>query len=320
MNKMTISKPVQQALKDCSITHNTLTPPARKLPAKVYADLKKAMIAAEGKWYGQVGQFIFPAHVNPTAIVGEIMRTGSMTVRKQVYQEFFTPPVLADKMACCINEHFATSDPMPTHISVLEPSAGRGALVEAILGCVGNPWAWNICACEKQACNADYIVKDPRVRVVEGDFLDQVSPVYPGSKNDGAAYDAIIMNPPFGGKTWLKHIQHALTFLRTNGVLVAVVPSSAKLPDLTFIQDKSNVHITPVPFADFEDTDVKVSILTIGIPVAVVRAFFGQFQQEEVITPEVLDPGTPEEHIRAIRKELAIMVRELDALERELSL
>lgn len=320
MDRMIISKQVLQVLKECAYDQSTLTPPTRVIPAKVYADFKKVITAAEGKWNSRARQFVFPKHVSPTAILGEIERTGKLTVRKQVYQEFFTPPELANKMACCINEHFATSDPMPVRVSVLEPSAGRGALVDAILGCTDNSWTWDICACEIQKINADCIVKDPRVRVCACDFLSHTSPIYTGSMNDGANYDAAIMNPPFTKKVWLDHIETALLFLRTNGVLVAVVPSSAKLSDLTFIGDKTNVHITPVPFADFADTGVKVSILTVGIPLAIVRAFFKEFQQPAAapVDPEVLDANTPEQHIKAIRKSISAAMRELNALEREL--
>lgn len=39
--------------------------------------------------------------------------------------------------------------------------------------------------------------------------------------------DYVIMNPPFAGQHYLKHIDHAMRFLKPNGILIAVLPANA---------------------------------------------------------------------------------------------
>lgn len=40
-------------------------------------------------------------------------------------------------------------------------------------------------------------------------------------------FDKVIMNPPFHGKTYVKHLKHALKFSREGGVLVCIMPATA---------------------------------------------------------------------------------------------
>ena len=40
-------------------------------------------------------------------------------------------------------------------------------------------------------------------------------------------FDWVLMNPPFAGRHWIKHINHALRFLKEDGGLVAILPASA---------------------------------------------------------------------------------------------
>lgn len=40
-------------------------------------------------------------------------------------------------------------------------------------------------------------------------------------------FDRVVMNPPFYGRHYIKHVRHALKFLKPGGVLVAVLPATA---------------------------------------------------------------------------------------------
>ena len=42
-----------------------------------------------------------------------------------------------------------------------------------------------------------------------------------------ASFDAVVMNPPFYGKHWLKHLRHAMRFLKPGGRLVCILPATA---------------------------------------------------------------------------------------------
>lgn len=95
---------------------------------------------------------------------------------------------------------------------VLEPSAGSGNIVAAVLA------AGAIChAVEENGPLCDHIRRRcPSAMVSCDDFLQLV----PGTL--AVQYDAVVMNPPFSGAVDIKHIRHALHFLRPGGRLVAV--------------------------------------------------------------------------------------------------
>lgn len=42
-----------------------------------------------------------------------------------------------------------------------------------------------------------------------------------------AEYDLVVMNPPFYGRHYVKHVRHALEFLKSGGTLVSILPATA---------------------------------------------------------------------------------------------
>jgi len=40
-------------------------------------------------------------------------------------------------------------------------------------------------------------------------------------------FDVVVMNPPFYGRHYVKHVQHALKFLKPGGTLVSILPATA---------------------------------------------------------------------------------------------
>ena len=42
-----------------------------------------------------------------------------------------------------------------------------------------------------------------------------------------AEFDAVVMNPPFYGRHYVKHVRHAMKFLKPGGVLVSILPATA---------------------------------------------------------------------------------------------
>jgi hypothetical protein len=55
--------------------------------------------------------------------------------------------------------------------------------------------------------------------VLTANFLDQ--PAKP-------EFDMVVMNPPFFGKLYMRHVMHAFRFLKDGGTLVSVLPGTAK--------------------------------------------------------------------------------------------
>jgi len=71
-----------------------------------------------------------------------------------------------------------------------------------------------------------------------------------------AKFDRVIMNPPFYGKHYAKHVEHALKFLKPNGRLTAILPITARydhgllegrwedLPVGSFSESGTNINTT----------------------------------------------------------------------------
>ena len=121
-------------------------------------------------------------------------------------QLFATPPELAARMV-------ELADIVYFH-RVLEPSAGTGNLLRAILS-YSEPMPPEVLAVEinRDLCGALAGMQNNRLCVWQGDFL---------TFEDAQGFDRVIMNPPFENGADIKHIEHARGMLRDGGVLVAL--------------------------------------------------------------------------------------------------
>lgn len=89
-------------------------------------------------------------------------------------------------------------------------------------------------------------------------------------------FDTVLMNPPFYGKHYAKHVRHALKFLKPGGVLVAILPASARydhdeFADLLAARSKwSDSAWQDLPVASFADagTNVPTTMLKLRVPAA----------------------------------------------------
>lgn len=127
-----------------------------------------------------------------------------------------TPRWLADKMAELLD--------VESHHKILEPSAGTGALLDALERVGPDEMtepveAWELVPQLKQALRLKY--KTGKA-VFGGDFLE-VEPL--------PRFDRILMNPPFNGGADIKHVLHALKFLKPGGRLVAIVANGPRQND-----------------------------------------------------------------------------------------
>jgi SAM-dependent methyltransferase len=95
---------------------------------------------------------------------------------------------------------------------VLEPSCGDGRVMEAI-----RQRGHQLLGVEVDPARAAQ-ARAKGLNVVTGNFLEQ--PPEP-------IFDFVVMNPPFYGRHYVKHVRHALRFLKPGGRLVSVLPASA---------------------------------------------------------------------------------------------
>lgn len=74
-------------------------------------------------------------------------------------------------------------------------------------------------------------------------------------------FDRVVMNPPFSGRHYVKHVQHALKFLKPNGVLVSILPATAH-----YDHGELNGYWRDLPVGSFAEagTNVPTGIMSFG--------------------------------------------------------
>ena len=118
---------------------------------------------------------------------------------------FPTPPVIIQMMLDMVSDNFG---------EVLEPSAGHGAILDAIksrTGISGDAVEINFSLSEH--------LRKKGYNVIGSDFLEMI----PESK-----YNTILMNPPFEHGADIDHVTHAFKFLKPDGILISVMSPGFK--------------------------------------------------------------------------------------------
>jgi hypothetical protein len=99
-------------------------------------------------------------------------------------------------------------------LKILEPSCGCGRILEGLKAIGLN----DVTGVEIFA-NRVEVARQKGFSVHHANFLEtEPDPIY----------DLIVMNPPFAGCHFLKHVRHALGFMKAGGQLLAILPYSAK--------------------------------------------------------------------------------------------
>ncbi len=184
--------------------------PVGQLDRKTYEAVNKALEMLGGKWNRSKRVHVFPKPVEQ--VLAEVLDKGEVFDSKKAFQVFETPAGLAAKMAG--RDYLDLREGM----SILEPSAGRGRLIDAMLPWMGKSLEFGkVVAIEIQPeLAADLRTKYPHLRVFEHDFLSIVP-------SKSLETDRILMNPPFTGGQDIAHIQHAFKMLTPKfGKMVAL--------------------------------------------------------------------------------------------------
>lgn len=127
--------------------------------------------------------------------------------------------------------------------SCLEPSAGLGAIADLMP-------ADTLCIeISPLHCKA---LEAKGYQVVEGDFIEQAS------FHSISKFDRIVMNPPFSSGRWKHHTEVAFGLLKTGGVLVAILPASAKN---TFQLENAEITYSQAYDNEFRGTGIAVVIM-----------------------------------------------------------
>jgi len=176
----------------------------------------------------------------------EALKAGVKTV--SVDQLFVTPPELAKQVVekCEI-------EPGET---VFEPSIGTGNLVQAVIESVdteifGYEINQELCGILRSKFSGH------RLQVRQADFLE-----IPPPETVEMMFPKIVMNPPFKNGDDIKHINHALKFLRPGGRLVAICANGPKQRDQLI--DKSSDWID-LPAGTFKNSGTMVNAAMVVI-------------------------------------------------------
>jgi len=189
----------------------------------------------------------------------EQLKTGIQVISAP--QLFPTPVDLAQRMSDITLEPDSTEHGRSwkrTALHILEPSAGTGQLI----GALGASWypCGKMVAVEINSTLVDRLkIEFPLTNVLQGDFL-LCSPEELGY------FDRVIMNPPFVNGSDIKHITHAVKFLKPGGRLVALCANGPRQQSkLKPLAEDSGGYYEPLPSGTFsaQGTSVNVALLII---------------------------------------------------------
>lgn len=191
---------VEEILRHCTLEDNVLKLPQVQFNKKSYAEAKKWIEEAGGSWQGgKVQGFTFPFNADR---VFSILHEGKRCNLQQDFQFFATPPEVADWLVMLAGGVHEDE-------KVLEPSAGTGAIIDAIHRSCPDI----IVDCyELMPENKEILSKKDNIRILGDDF----------TKCDVAQYDKIIANPPFSKNQDIRHVRRMYECLNPGGVLAAI--------------------------------------------------------------------------------------------------
>lgn len=240
---------VEDILKHCTLEGNVLKLPAVQFNKKSYAEAKKWIEEAGGFWQGgKVQGFTFPFNAER---VFSILHEGKRCNLQQDYQFFETPAELADwlvMLAGGINE----AD------TVLEPSAGRGALIKAIHRACPSV---TVECYELMPENREFLYSLDNVIILDEDF----------TKDSVGSYTKIIANPPFSGNQDIEHVRIMYKLLEKGGTLAAITSSHWKIASEKKCVDFRNwleeVHgeVFEIGTGEFKESGTSISTMAVVI-------------------------------------------------------
>lgn len=241
---------------ECFIEDGYLKMPRRQIDKDDYAKVKAKILDAGGEWIGGKTQgFKFRRSVEEALTE---LRSGNVVNRQQQFNFFATPAALADKLA-------ATLGPISPSDRILEPSAGDGALIDAVHRI--QPDVLVFCY-ELMPENREVLLRKRNVLLKGEDFMkDEISGVY----------DKIIANPPFAKNQDIDHTLKMYEALKPGGKLAVIVSphwefsSEKKCQDFRIFLEKAGAHIEHIPGGAFKEsgTLLRTNIITLDKPLNV---------------------------------------------------
>lgn len=198
---------VEEILMHCTLENNIMKLPQVQFNKKSYAEAKKWIEEAGGSWQGgKVQGFTFPFNAER---VFNILHEGKRCNLQQEFQFFATPPEVADWLVMLAGGVHEDE-------KVLEPSAGTGAIIDAIHRSCNDL----VVDCfELMPENKELLSKKSNINILGDDF----------TKYDLGLYDKIIANPPFSKNQDIRHVKRMYEHLNNGGTVAAIMSCHWKI-------------------------------------------------------------------------------------------
>ena len=241
---------VEEILKHCTLENNILKLPQVQFNKKSYAEAKKWIEEAGGSWQGgKIQGFTFP--FNPERVFS-MLKEGKRCNLQQDYQFFETPADVADWLVMLAGGIYEDD-------TVLEPSAGRGALIKAIHRACPSV---TVECYELMPENREFLHTLSNVILLDEDFTkDSVS----------SSYTKIIANPPFSGNQDIDHIKLMYERLEQGGTLAAITSQHWKFASekkcIDFRNWLKEVHgeVFEISAGEFKESGTSISTMAVVI-------------------------------------------------------
>ena len=257
-----ISEEVLRVLAECECSGSELYLRST-LDRKLYLATNKVLDGLGAHWDRARGAHLFPAEINAGLRIEDALVTGTYE-RPENFDFFPTPELLAREVV-----RLAQLQP---GMRVLEPSAGDGALCKVM---IGEPVDGSRCDPWDIAC---FEIRDDLRAHLHGNGFATFMPC-----NDFIAarwcdqpgfvpFDRVVMNPPFSKRQDLHHVTEALSYLKPDGLLVAITAAGIefrtdkKTAALRSLIAERGGSITRNPEGSFKPSGTNVNTVTVGIP------------------------------------------------------
>jgi predicted RNA methylase len=225
MHVQSASRPVlAPAIRDALATaqvDGTKVRLAEQLPTDDYHEIACVLAALGGLWSPTAAATLFPDGTDPATLITATLAAAVVPVHPRTAEGWVrTPDDLADDLCCYPHTDLPW---LPACSQVLEPSAGIGSLVAAMLR--ANPQL-TVTAVEPNPARAAVCASlGPSVSV----HTDTFEAFAARAMTAGLRYAAIVMNPPFAIPSdrhiWIEHLRLAWHLLAPGARLVCVVPA-----------------------------------------------------------------------------------------------
>jgi hypothetical protein len=229
--------------------------PAVQLAPKLYKAVDSLLQGAGGRWDKKRRAHVFSMG-EPGPFIERILAGERVNVQKET-QFFETPPPVVARLIELAE--------LQAGMTVLEPSAGKGAIAFPVLQIVGKD-PGRVDTCELHPPFADDLIRKG-FDCWPIDFLT----VHPEERIE-SGYDRVIMNPPFTAGQDVLHVRHAFQFLKPGGLIVSVMPTSwtssdiKRNADFRYWLDSSGGRVYDLPALSFRSSGTDIDTVVIKVP------------------------------------------------------